>query len=590
MEFTPSEIRTYYASRVPAVHQTDAREWRGPCPVHQGNGPNLAVNASTGFAHCHSACGKGWDLIGFEMAITGRTFPEAKAEVFRMLGRPAIPWQERDIEAAYDYVVPDGALLYQVVRRTGKRFSQRRPDGRGGWNWGLGGVTPVPFRLPAVIGAETVFVTEGERDVLTLERLGFIATCNNGGAGNFKPDLAQWFRGKHVGILPDNDQPGRAHALKVATLLKPVAASVRIVELPGLPEKGDVSDFAAKGGTADQIRDLYDRAAEWTPEFEFSSAVPAESDRYVRRFDEVIAEFGGPDGFWDFTRQEGLPTPFPRLTNALAGGMRRGEVYVIGGNQGSGKTSLALQFILHALRNRRGVLMFSMEMGHRDVFQRLCSIVGRVDLREFGDLQRHRPPDPVPLTTVYADMRHRLAQAATELSELPLLVSTKPAVTPEFIITESQRLAKQQRIELIAVDHLQLMTSTGSVRGDYEKFTAISRALKQTAMELDIPVLLASQTSRNNSTDKRNELEVHDLRGSGAIEEDAAAVMLLYPDSEDRRRTLENGTFAVGPVKSWVKLGKNRYGLQGSYLPLWHLKTITQFSERETIVEIGADA
>jgi replicative DNA helicase len=124
---------------------------------------------------------------------------------------------------------------------------------------------------------------------------------------------------------------------------------------------------------------------------------------------------------------------------------------------------------------------------------------------------------------------------------------------------------------------MQLMGTTGSVRGDYEKFTHISRTVKQTAVDLGMPVLLVSQSSRSNSTSQRSELEVSDLRGSGAIEEDAAAGMLLYDDKEDRTRTLQNGTFARGPVKSWLKLGKNRYGLQGKYLPLLHFKNCTRF-------------
>jgi len=580
MEFTPNEIRTYYAARVPRLKQTDGREWRGTCPVHQGKNPNFAVNALTGFAHCHSGCGKGWDVIGFEMALYGKTFPEAKAAVFRIIGRPEIPWQERDVEAIYTYTDESEKPMYRVLRKTGKRFSQQRPDGRGGWEWGLGATTPVPFGLSAVVKSETVFITEGEKDALTLERLGLVGTCNNGGAGNFKPELVKWFAGKRVGIFPDNDEKGRAHALKVAAMLAPVALSVRIVELPGLPEKGDVSDFVAAGGTVEQVQAFYDAAVEWTPEWEFSSTVPAASDRYVKRFADAVAECGGLDGFWDFTRQSGIPTPFTRLSKALGGGMRPGEVYVIGGNQGSGKTSLALQFILSTLRALLGVLLFSMEMGHRDVFQRLCSILARVDLLEFRELQKNYPD-----ALRYADMRRSLSRAGGELEGLPLLVSTKPAITPEFIVEESTRLKQRQRVDLIAVDHLQLMSATGSVRGDYERFTAISRALKQVAMELAVPVLLVSQTSRNNSTEKRSELDVSDLRGSGAIEEDAAAVMLIYPDSEDRKRTLAAGTFAKGPVRSWLKLGKNRYGLQGSYMPLAHLKSTTQFAELADVRE-----
>ncbi len=101
--------------------------------------------------------------------------------------------------------------------------------------------------------------------------------------------------------------------------------------------------------------------------------------------------------------------------------------------------------------------------------------------------------------------------------------------------------------------------------------------MKQIAVELELPVLLVSQTSRNNTTDRRSELEVSDLRGSGAIEEDAAACMLIYEDKDDRARTLQAGMYAVGPVKTWLKLGKNRYGLQGMYLPLFHSKKYTRF-------------
>jgi replicative DNA helicase len=174
-------------------------------------------------------------------------------------------------------------------------------------------------------------------------------------------------------------------------------------------------------------------------------------------------------------------------------------------------------------------------------------------------------------------MRQRLVEQSRELSRLPLLVSTRSSVTPEYIGKECSRLKGKSKLDLIVVDHMQLMGTTGSVRGDYEKFTTISRTTKQIAMELALPVLLVSQTSRSNTTDRRSELEVSDLRGSGAIEEDAAACLLIYEDKEDRARALQAGTYAVGPVKTWLKLGKNRYGLQGMYLPLYHEKKSTRF-------------
>jgi KaiC/GvpD/RAD55 family RecA-like ATPase len=572
MIFTSSEVRAYYAARVPSLRITNQREWRGPCPVHGGKDPNFAVSSETGLSQCHSQCGRGWDLISLEMELSGSDFPRAKKAVFEIVGRPNVPWEERNIEAVYDYTDAAGKLLYQVVREYGKKFKQRRPDGQGGWLWGLGDTKRVPFRLPKLVASEFVASCEGERDVLTLERLGMVATCNNGGAGNFKPELAQYFAGKHVGIFPDHDNPGRQHALKVAEIVAPVAKSVRIVELPGLGAKGDVTDFVNAGGTLDDIREHYRKAQNWTVDFEFAVSVPDQNDRYVRTFEQEVEASGGLSAFWDLARFSGLPTPFPKLNAMLGGGMRNGELYVIGANQGAGKTSLALQFGLGALRRGYGVLMFSMEMGHTAVFQRMAGIEAEVDLLAFRYAQRLRRESQ--------EDRIRLARATAEIAAWKLLVSTKPAITPEYIIGETNRLAKRHAVDLVIVDHMQLMEADKATRGDYEKFTAISRAMKQTAVEADVPLLLVSQTSRSNSRERRAELDVADLRGSGAIEEDAAGVFLLFEDRDDAdsARSVDDGRrYTKGPVRCFLKVGKNRYGEQGRCLPLLHYKAQTRF-------------
>src|SRR5207244_786854 len=112
--------------------------------------------------------------------LAGRDFPAAKAALFRIIGRPEPAWDERDIEATYDYHRADGTLAYEVVRKTGKRFMQRRANPNGGWTWGLGGATPLPFRLPQMAGADFVAIVEGEKDAMNVARLGIAATCNNG--------------------------------------------------------------------------------------------------------------------------------------------------------------------------------------------------------------------------------------------------------------------------------------------------------------------------------------------------------------------------------------------------------------------------
>jgi replicative DNA helicase len=138
------------------------------------------------------------------------------------------------------------------------------------------------------------------------------------------------------------------------------------------------------------------------------------------------------------------------------------------------------------------------------------------------------------------------------------------------------------------------MDSTGSARSDYEKFTEISRMMKLVAVEMNVPVLVLSQTTRSQRRDRRDEPEISDLRGSGALEEDAAAVMLLYEDPEDADAAQNEGEgmrYADGPLKTFLKLAKNRYGQKGRYFMLQHTKTCTRFDPYEDAqLSFGAKA
>jgi replicative DNA helicase len=252
-------------------------------------------------------------------------------------------------------------------------------------------------------------------------------------------------------------------------------------------------------------------------------------------------------------------------------------VYVIGANQGAGKTSLALQFAMEALRRGHGVLIFSMEMGWREAFQRMAGIEAHVDLLTFREAQRRKRES--------RDDRVRLSRATGEIAGRKLLVSTKSAINPKYIISETTRLAKRSPVDLVICDHMQLMSADHRTRNEYEKFTAISRAVKQTAVEVNVPLLLVSQTSRANARERRTELDVSDLRGSGAIEEDAAGVFLLFEDHADAQAALSEADgrrYTKGPVKSFLKVAKNRYGEQGRCLALEHYKGQTRFESAGT--------
>ena len=171
------------------------------------------------------------------------------------------------VQTVHNYIDERGDLLYQVVRyRDPKRFRQRRPaKDPSKFIYNLGGIRKVPYRLPELLESQTVFVVEGEKDADTLAALGVAATCNSGGAGNFKAELARYFAGKEVVIVPDNDLAGRDHAADVAALLHPVATSVRVLSLPGLKGKGDVSDYIAAGGTVVELRKLLSAVPLYNP-------------------------------------------------------------------------------------------------------------------------------------------------------------------------------------------------------------------------------------------------------------------------------------------------------------------------------------
>jgi replicative DNA helicase len=586
MEFTQEEVRRY-CGQFPHM-KLSGKELRGPCHVHKGKGPNFSVNLENGLCRCHSKCDKGWDLIGLEQDLHGSDFAKALEQVCWIVGRDPEsgktikPRPTRGkLDTTYDYVAEDGTLLFQAVRyKEPKGFNQRRPDGNGGFIYNLDGVRIVPYRLPAVMKADFVFIVEGEKDADTLAQLGQVATCNPMGAGKFREDLAPYFAGKKVCIIPDNDKPGKEHADKVASALYGTAASIRILELPGMGEKGDVTDFIDAGHTLDDLRNLYRGAPVYDPDY-------CEDDQYVRTFRQEFDAAGGMNGFWDFTQQEGIPTPFPTLTRALGGGMRDGEVYCIGGDTGGGKTSMGLQFGITALRCDHGVLIFSMEMDHRAAMQRMVSIEAKVDLNEFGEIQRalkramsarERNSRVDGMYQEMIEMQRRLSLFTEEFLSYPLIVSRKSRVTPKYLVEETRRLkGKFPKIRMVIVDHMQLMSGDERKASEYEKFTAISRALKQAAVEMALPVIILSQTTRSHRHDGRFELELSDLRGSGAIEEDVAGGILIYPDKKDFELAQTDGRLTKGPLKSWLKLAKSRFGESLKYVPLMHLKFCTRF-------------
>jgi energy-coupling factor transporter ATP-binding protein EcfA2 len=186
------------------------------------------------------------------------------------------------LDHVYKYRDQEGKVIFEVVRRKNpKGFFQRRPNPRGGKPISnLNGITPVLYNLPglkAADPAEPVWICEGEKDVDRLGSLDLVATTNPMGAGKWRDEYAEALRGRIVAILPDNDEAGRQHARQVARSLQGKAVSVKVVELPGLPDKGDVSDWLDAGGTVERLRELLRETSEWTPASDVAIVGPAAS-------------------------------------------------------------------------------------------------------------------------------------------------------------------------------------------------------------------------------------------------------------------------------------------------------------------------
>lgn len=245
-------------SRLQGVEKS-GDNWVARCPAHEDRTPSLSVSTGESgkvLLHCHAGCTFPTIVhaMGFSVhEFTGGANDPSRAKSKRNGSKP-----KSKIVATYDYRDESGDLLFQVCRMDPKDFRQRKPNGHGGWNWSVKNVRKVPYRLAELIAADTtapVFIVEGEKDVDRLKDAGFIATCNAGGAGKWDKAVksVDAFAGRRIVIIPDNDPVGAEHATSVARSLLSVASSIKIITLPDIPEKGDVSDYLENHSAGDLL-------------------------------------------------------------------------------------------------------------------------------------------------------------------------------------------------------------------------------------------------------------------------------------------------------------------------------------------------
>jgi hypothetical protein len=210
------------------------------CPAHPDGRPSLHVTQVPGkvLLKCFAGCSEP-DICAAAGLRRSDLFddpPKAKGSA------------RGDVLGTWRYVDEDGRPLFEVVKREGKRFTQRAPKAGGGYAYRLAGVRRVLYRLPELLEAVAqgvpVWIAEGEKDADALVRAGAVATCNPGGACKWRAEYSPTLAGARVTIAADRDGPGAKHALQVAEALEGVAASVRIVRAA---HGKDAADHLAAG-------------------------------------------------------------------------------------------------------------------------------------------------------------------------------------------------------------------------------------------------------------------------------------------------------------------------------------------------------
>jgi replicative DNA helicase len=244
----------------------------------------------------------------------------------------------------------------------------------------------------------------------------------------------------------------------------------------------------------------------------------------------------------------GLATGFTEF-DKKTGGLRPGDLVIIAGRPSMGKTTLAVNIAEYAAVSpdvKASVAIFSMEMPSEQLVTRMLSSIGHVPL---NSIRSGRISD---------DDWVRISSATTQLSDAKIFIDESAGLTPTELRARARRIKREHGLDLVVVDYLQLMQVPGTKENRATEISEISRGLKALAKELSVPVIALSQLNR--AVEQRTEKKpvMSDLRESGAIEQDADMILLIYRDEVYDKNTTKKGI-------AEIDLAKHRNGEIGGF-------------------------
>ena len=326
-----------------------------------------------------------------------------------------------------------------------------------------------------------------------------------------------------------------------ATLRRLVEVGTRIAQM-GYSNEGEVEDLVNRAQ-----EDVYavTRAGvgeDYVPLFDSIEAAVEEMERAQSRGGDMV----------------GLPTGFSEL-DEMTHGLHGGQFIILAARPAVGKSTLALDFArTAAIKHKKPVIFFSLEMGRAEIAMRLLSAESRIYLQNMrkGDLSDN-------------DWQ-RLAGVRGEINSAPLYIDDSPNLTLVEIRAKCRRMAQRVGLEMIVIDYIQLMTSGKKVESRQQEVSEFSRALKLLAKELNVPVVAISQLNRNSEKSDNKKPEISQLRESGSLEQDADVVILLHREAMFEREHPRAG-------EADLILAKQRNGPTGTIV----VNFLGQFSKFE---------
>lgn len=501
------------------------------CPAHEDRSPSLSIAEKGGrlLFRCFTGC----DYTAIRAALEARGLTLAEAG------------ERQNFETVWTIRDASGRAMAQHVRvdrAEGKLVFWRGPTGEKARLSDIGvRLADLPLYGTELLrerAADVVVITEGEKAADAARRLGLLALGTSTGASSApSPAALAPLRGREVILWPDADPEGGKHMTRVARNLRDLATTVRTLSWPDAPPKGDAADFVRCG----LGREDFDRLLAATP-----ARAAADRDCPLRYLHDGVAEaLAELDRFAAGDLQRFVTTGVRDLDRALGGGLRRGQVTLIGAPTGAGKTTVLTGFAM-AAAERGAALVISPEMSVEELAER--EVIRSSGMPRWArNPWKHRPDHDraaVAHKQAAADLRSRLRS---------VLILDMPGVTMDAIADAAEEAKRRHAdLALVAIDYAQEVADVDPRTPRYLTVGAVAQRSVELARRLDVAVVIASQV---NVVKEGRGPSQYAFRESQVLEHKASNVLLFVvdwqTDSESGVRVVDRAAF---------KATKNRAG------------------------------